>query len=158
MKRKNPPGKEFVITEEMMAKVPMPSAAEIVAARRRGEEADRVEPRVVSARFDARRNAIVMELRRGATVSIPVALVKELKGASRRQLAEVRAMRFGNAIEFEDLDMHISVKGLMRELVGLTGAAALLGSEGGKSRSAAKSSAARTNGKRGGRPRKQSAA
>ena len=155
MKAKAVHGKEVQNTRAMAAKDRIPSAEELAAARRRGAERDRVEPRAVSARFDARRNALVLALRRGATVAVPIGLLKELRGATRRQLAEARASRFGDAVEFEDLDMHISVKGLMRDLVGLTGAASLLGSEGGKSTSAAKASAARANGKRGGRPRKQ---
>jgi len=133
------------------------SDEEIEAARRRGEESMRTEPHAVWAKYDAPRKRLVMELRKGATVSIPVALLDELRGATPRQLAEAKASRFGDVIEFEDFDMHISVKGLMRDLVGLTGAAAMLGSAGGKATSPAKASAARTNGKRGGRPRKKAA-
>ena len=131
---------------------------EIEAARRHGEESMRTEPHAVWARYDARRKTLVMKLRKGATVSIPVALLNELQGATPRQLAEAKATEFGDTIEFEDFDMHISVKGLMRDLVGLTGAAAMLGSEGGKATSTAKAAAARANGKRGGRPRKKTAA
>jgi Protein of unknown function (DUF2442) len=134
------------------------SDEEIEAARRHAEEADRVEPRAIRAHYEARGKRLVIELRKGATVSIPVALLDELRGATPRQLAEARASRFGDVIEFEDFDMHISLKGLMRDLVGLTGAAAMLGSAGGKATSPAKASAARTNGKRGGRPRKKAAA
>ncbi|HEY0395748.1 MAG TPA: DUF2442 domain-containing protein [Candidatus Elarobacter sp.] len=142
----------------MKPKIIMPSAAEIAEARRLGEEADRVEPRAEHVSYDARKKRLVIDLRRGAVVAIPIERIKWLRGASGRQLSAMYADRFGDAIISDELDMHISVKGLMRELVGLTGAASLLGSAGGKSKSPAKASAARANGKRGGRPRKKAAA
>lgn len=142
----------------MKAKAIIPTAAELDAARRRGEEEDRIRPRAQHAHYDARNKRIVIELRKGAVVAIPLTHLPELDGATPRQLGEARASRFGDAIEFEDFDMHISVTGLLRDVVGLTGAASMIGSEGGKATSPAKASAARANGKRGGRPRKKSAA
>jgi Protein of unknown function (DUF2442) len=138
----------------MKAKIRPFTAEDLAEARRRGEEAARTEPRLERARYDARKKSLILSLRKGAVVFVPIHLLGELRGATPRQLAEAKASRFGDAIVFEDFDMHISVKGLMRDLVGLTGAAAVLGSAGGKAKSPAKASAARTNGKRGGRPRK----
>jgi hypothetical protein len=97
------------------------SDEEIEEARRQGEESLRNEPHAAWARYDPSANTLVMELRKGATVSIPVAMLNELRGATPRQLSEARASRFGDVIEFEGFDMHISVKGLMRDLVGFTG-------------------------------------
>jgi hypothetical protein len=94
---------------------------EIEAARRRGEEAMRTEPHAVTARYDESAETLILELRKGATVIIPIRLLNEVRGATARQLAEARPTRFGDAIEFEEIDMHISVKGLMRDFVGLTG-------------------------------------
>ncbi|MDB5073130.1 MAG: hypothetical protein JWM87_4241 [Candidatus Eremiobacteraeota bacterium] len=142
----------------MKAKVLMPTAVEIAEARRRGEEAARVEPRAEHVAYDSRKKRLVLHLRRGAIVAIPVERIKWLRDATARQLAAVYADQFGDAIISDELDMHISVKGLLRDLVGLTGAASMLGSEGGKAKSPAKTTAARANGKRGGRPRKKAAA
>ncbi len=131
------------------------SEAEIAAARRRGEEADRIEPRAERVDYDARKKRLVLHLRRGALVAIPVDRIKWFAGATSRQLRAVHPSRYGDAIVSDELDMHVSVKGLMRDLVGLTAAASFMGSEGGKAKTPAKVSAARQNGKRGGRPRKK---
>jgi hypothetical protein len=139
------------------AKVIVSTPAELEAAARLYEESERIEPRAESAHYDARNRRVVIRLRKGAAVTIPIEWIHEVAGATPRQLAEVRASRFGSAIEWESLDMHISVKGLMRDLVGITGAASVLGSEGGKAKTKVKAAAARTNGKRGGRPRKPAA-
>jgi hypothetical protein len=136
----------------------IPTAAELAEIRRRTKEQDAIEPRAERICYDARKKHVIVYLRRGAVVAIPLNRIRWLRGATTRQLRELYADRFGDAIISDELDMHISVKGLMRELVGLTGAASLLGSEGGKSKSPAKASAARANGKRGGRPRKKTAA
>jgi Protein of unknown function (DUF2442) len=142
----------------MKARFIIPTAAEIEAARRRGEEAARVEPRAERIRYDRRNKRLVIDLRRGAVVAIPIDFVKELQEATPKQLTAVRASRSGDAVVLDEIDMHISLKGLLRDLVGLTGAAAMMGSAGGKAKSPAKASAARANGKRGGRPRKKTAA
>jgi Protein of unknown function (DUF2442) len=142
----------------MKARAIIPTPAEFEAARRRSEEAGRVEPRADRVEYDRRKKHLVIHLRRGAIVAIPIQLLDEFRGATVRQLAEIQATRSGDGVESEELDMHVSLKGLLRDLVGLTGAAAMMGSQGGKSKSPAKASAARANGKRGGRPRKKSAA
>ena len=136
----------------------MPTAAEIAEVRRRTNAADAVEPRAERVRYDARKKQVVLHLRRGAVVAIPLERIHWLQGATARQLAGLYADRTGDAIISDELDMHISIQGLLADLVGLTGAAAVLGAEGGKAKSPAKTSAARTNGKRGGRPRKKTAA
>ena len=142
----------------MRARVIIPTAAEIEAARRRSEEAALVEPRAEHIRYDRRNKRLVIELRRGAMVTIPMRFIKEFQEATPQQLAEIRASRYGDAVVSDELDMHVSLKGLLRDLVGLTGAASMMGSEGGKAKSPAKATAARANGKRGGRPRKKTAA
>ena len=142
----------------MKAKIPIITDAEIAAARRRGEEADRLEPRAERIEYDRRKRRLIIHLRRGAVVALPIALLSALHDATPRQLTEVHASARGNAIVNDELDVHISLNGILTELVGLTGAAAHLGAEGGKKTSPAKTAAARANGKRGGRPRKKSAA
>lgn len=139
----------------MKARFIMPTAAELAEIRQRTKEADAVEPRAERVRYDARKKQVVLDLRRGAVVAIPLERIRWLRGATARQLAGLYADRTGDAIISDELDMHISIQGLLADLVGLTGAAAMLGSEGGKAKSPAKVAAARANGKRGGRPRKK---
>ncbi|MBV8579471.1 MAG: DUF2442 domain-containing protein [Candidatus Eremiobacteraeota bacterium] len=141
----------------MKAKIPIVTDAEIAAARRRGEEADRLEPRADRIEYDRRNKRLVIHLRRGAVVALPIALLTALHDATPQQLAEVQASERGDAIINDELDVQISLNGILTKLVGLTGAAVHLGMEGGKKKSPAKTAAARANGKRGGRPRKKSA-
>lgn len=142
----------------MKARFIMPTAAELAEIRRRTKEADAVEPRAERVHYDARKKQVILHLRRGAVVAIPLERIRWLRGATARQLAGLYADRTGDAIISDELDMHIGIQGLLADLVGLTGAAAMLGSEGGKVKSPAKVAAARANGKRGGRPRKKTAA
>jgi hypothetical protein len=139
----------------MKARAIIPTPAELEAARQLGEHEARVEPRAERIAYDVRNKRLVLHLRRGAIVAIPVERIRWLHGATSRQLSAVYADRVGDAIISDELDMHIGINGLLRELVGLTGAASMMGTQGGKATSPAKTSAARSNGKRGGRPRKK---
>jgi Protein of unknown function (DUF2442) len=142
----------------MKAKFIIPTAPQLAQIRRETAERDAVQPRAERVSYDARKKRIVVELRRGAVVSLPLERLPWLRGATAKQLAALHVSRYGDAIVSDELDVHIAVGGLMQDLVGLTSAASVLGSAGGKATSPAKASAARANGKRGGRPRKQPAA
>jgi hypothetical protein len=142
----------------MQAKLIIPSEAQLAEIRRRTKDLDRLEPRAERVVYDARKKQIVLSLRRGATVLLPVERIRWLNDATPRQLGTLRTDQFGTGIVFDALDVHISIQGLLRDLVGLTGSAALMGAKGGKVKSPAKAAAARSNGKRGGRPRKKTAA
>jgi Protein of unknown function (DUF2442) len=142
----------------MQARLIIPSAAQLAEIRRRTKELDRLEPRADRVVYDARKKQLVLALRRGATVSLPVERIRWLNGATPRQLRTIRTDQFGTGIVLDALDVHISIQGLLSDLVGFTGSPALMGAEGGKVKSPAKAAAARANGKRGGRPRKKAAA
>ncbi|HEX3465566.1 MAG TPA: DUF2442 domain-containing protein [Candidatus Elarobacter sp.] len=136
----------------------MPTRAELAEARRRGKEAARVEPRAERISYDTRKKAVVLHLRRGAIVSLPVDRIRWLEGASVRQLRALYADRAGDAIISDELDVHISINGLLSDLIGLTGPAAMMGTAGSDAASPAKAAAAGANGKRGGRLPKKTAA
>lgn len=142
----------------MRAKVIIPSRKERAETRRRTKELDAVEPRAERVAYDARKKQILLYLRRGATVALAVDRIPWLQAATPRQLRGLRATQFGHGIVLDELDIHISVQGILRDLIGLTGSAAVMGAEGGKAKSPAKATAARANGKRGGRPRKKAVA
>jgi hypothetical protein len=61
------------------------------------------------------------------------------------------------AIEWEDLDVQVTLAGLMAGVFGTKRYMAELARRAGQSRSPAKAAAARTNGAKGGRPRKTGA-
>jgi hypothetical protein len=131
-----------------------PTTAEMRSAEVRGEKRTRIEARAERVHFDEKKGLIVVDLRGGAIVAIPVDSIRELKGAKSPALANIRAGFDGESITLDELDIDISVPGLLRDLIGITSAATLLGKKGGVVKSAAKAAAVRENGKLGGRPRK----
>ena len=131
-----------------------PTLSEIRAAQERGEERARIEPRAERVSYDPKNRLIMLDLRGGAVLGLPVGAIRELAGAKPSQLKTIRAGFGGESITLEDLDVDISIPGLLRDLVGLTSAATLLGRKGGSAKSEAKAAAVRENGKQGGRPRK----
>ena len=160
---------------------PVPSDADIVAARRRGQEADVSEARAVAAHYDETSGNLIVTLRGGMTLLIPVHLLQGVAGADPDFIKEVSLRPRGAGLHWEKLDADFSLQGLvagsfgtaqwMEQLRGkglldqasearldavaqLSGFAAQMGRKGGSRRTPAKASAARENGRRGGRPRK----
>lgn len=132
--------------------------AEVEAALARGREADRLEPRAVSARFDAAAGRMVVELSNETSLTFPPALVRELRGAGPAGVAAVEVLAGGRALRWEALDLDLGVEPLLAGIFGTAGWMRQLRSEmgraGGSAKSAAKAGAARENGRKGGRPRK----
>ncbi len=128
--------------------------AQIRAAQAQADERARIEPRADRVRYDERKGLIVMDLRGGAILGLPVSAIDELRKIQPKDLRSVRAGFDGESISLDELDIDISIPHLLKDLVGMTSAAALLGRKGGAVKSNAKAAAVRENGKRGGRPRK----
>ena len=129
--------------------------AQLDEARVLTEYEDRVEPRAVNAWYDAERKLVMIELKNGCVFGFPQSLGWGLEGASPEQLAEVEPISGGEGLGWEELDAHISVPGLLYYLLNVKEwYAKWLGS----AKSEAKAAAARENGKKGGRPRKSTAA
>jgi hypothetical protein len=84
-------------------------------------------------------------------------MAEGLQAATPSELANIEISPSGLGIHFPRVDADLYVPGLLSGMFGSkTFMAAELGRAGGKTRSAAKSAAARANGRRGGRPRKVS--
>ncbi|HSU14799.1 DUF2442 domain-containing protein [Longimicrobium sp.] len=136
--------------------------AELRAALKRGREADRVEPRAVSARYDAESGRVVMELANGCAFAFPAELGQGLRGASPGQLAEVGVMAGGRALRWDALDVDLGVAPLVSGIFGTAAWMRELRREmaraGGRVSTDAKARAARENGRKGGRPRTRPAA
>ena len=131
------------------------SEQEFQSAVRRGEELRR-NGYAVSAEYDARQNRLVVGLRSGVTIMVPVHLVEDLAGADPVDLAEIEITPSGLGLHWPRLDADVYVPGFMKGIYGTRRwMAALLGAAGGKSSSPAKAADARTNGAKGARPRKQ---
>ena len=138
---------EIDLTEENLKE-------EIARAKVAGEKADATEPRAESVHYDKSEDLIVIRLRNGAIFSFPPRLAQGLKGASPEQLADMWIPPSGSSVHWESLDVDLSIPELVAGIFGTKSWMAELGRKGGQATSSAKATAARKNGKKGGRPRK----
>lgn len=113
------------------------------------------QPRAVGVRYDPRTRRITVELINGLAISVPASLLQGLATATTAQLRTGRVRGRGTALRWDTLDADIYVPALFRGVVGTRHWMAELGRAGGRTTSARKARAARANGKKGGRPRKQ---
>jgi hypothetical protein len=127
---------------------------QIEAAREAERTAELTEPRAREAYYDAATGRIVVELKLGGAFAFPPDMFSELVGRPAEQLAAVRPCFGGEALEWEDLDVHIGVAGVLVRMLGPALPRAFA-QKGGSSTSERKAAAARANGARGGRPRKR---
>jgi len=119
-------------------------------ALREGREADRIEPRASTAAYDPRKGLVLVELRSGFAFGFPPERVPGLESASARELSAVRISASGDGLLWDDLDVHVSLTGLMATALNLREWAPRFM---GQIRTKAKAKAARANGLKGGRPR-----
>lgn len=127
--------------------------AQIRQARERVRRLRPTEARAKSARYDRRARLLAIELTNGSSFRIPTLLIPWLRKLPANQLAEVEVSPSGEGLHWESPDVDLSVSGLLQEIFGTASWMRQLASHGGRSRSPAKVSAARSNGAKGGRPR-----
>jgi hypothetical protein len=127
------------------------------AAVKRGKEKLGRNPRAASVHYDAESGRVVIDLTNGCTFIVPTALLQDLAEAKASDLADVRILGPGTALDWPRLDAQFSVTGLVAGVFGTKAWMSELGRAGGSKTSAAKRTAARRNGRLGGRPRKQAA-
>lgn len=125
--------------------------AALDAALERGRAARASEPRAATARYDRPSGRVIVDLENGCTFAFPPRLAQGLEGASDDQLAAVEILGRGYGLHWEELDVDLSLPGLM---AGIFGTKAWMARRAGQATSAAKAAAARANGTKGGRPRK----
>lgn len=128
--------------------------ADIERARVRRDEQLATEPLATSVRYDRVGDTIVVEINNGAALTIPRRLLQGLADATEEQLQHGETRGHGTWIEFAGLDVQFSVMSLLMGIYGGKQWMAEHGRRGGMARSQAKVSAARENGRKGGRPRK----
>jgi len=122
-------------------------------ASRAGRRAAKTEPRAARVVYRAQKHALEIELTNGATITLPVKLLPSLKEARSKDIRAVEVLGRGGGLHWESLDVDLSVPGLISSIFPGTAWLAELGRAGGRQTSAAKTAAARRNGRRGGRPR-----
>ena len=124
-------------------------------ASQRGRDLQATVPRAISARYDRKSGRIVIDLSSKVTLTFSPRDAEGLEHARPAQLEEIEVSPSGFGIHFPKLDADIYVPGLLEGLLGSKKwMASRLGQIGGRSRSRAKKTAARANGKLGGRPQK----
>jgi len=136
----------------------MAKSDEFTVATRRGARRRAAGPIAVSARYDRRRDRVVVSLSTGLELAFPPRIAQGLEHAAPADLADIELSPSGFGIHFPKLDAHLYLPALLQGGFGSkAGMAAQLGAAGGRARSAGKAAAARANGRRGGRPRKVAA-
>jgi hypothetical protein len=126
-----------------------------MAGRSKLREFQLSQPRALSARYDRRRRRIIIRLSSGLEVAFSPRDAQGLEDATPAQLARIAISPSGFGIHFPGIDADLYLPGLLMGFLGSRNwMAGRLGALGGKSRSAAKVAAAKRNGRRGGRPRK----
>ena len=126
--------------------------ADIDAALTGGSLAVGEIPYAIQVRYATAKDAIVVELANGVSVSFPRRLLQGLENASKEQLADIEVLGPGTGLHWPQLDVDHYLPGLFRGLFGTRQWMAELGRQGGRQTTPAKATAARANGRRGGRP------
>ncbi len=114
-----------------------------------------------SVEYDKTRKRIILVFPRAVGFAIPVALVDELANAKDKDLEKIHLTPSGETLVVEGVDAYISTKGLIEDILGSIPKeiiAARFGSIGGSRTSTVKKSSSAENGRKGGRPKKQSPA
>lgn len=91
-------------------------ARQFRAAKRRGEENSKLEPRAVSVKHENGRTFV--ELATGWNFSFDPREFSELKDASEKDLAQVKIWGQGYTLEWSGLDTHIGIGAIMLKLIG----------------------------------------
>ena len=116
-------------------------------------------PRVVAARYDRRVARVMVTLSNGLELAFPPHLAEGLADAKPAELAVIEITPAGLGLHWPKLDADLYLPALLEGVFGSPSwMAGLLGRSGGQARTEAKATAARANGRKGGRPKKVVAA
>lgn len=125
-------------------------------AEARMQERNRAGPRAIAARYDRPAERVIVTLSGGLELRFPPELAQGLAGARASDLQVIEISPTGMGLHWPKLDADLYVPALLGGVLGnRRWMAHLLGQAGGRATSAAKQAAARANGRRGGRPRKE---
>lgn len=133
----------------------MVSREKFELANRRTRNLQTSLPRALSARYDRKTGHIVIHLSSKLILSFSPRDVEGLENARPSELDQIEISPSGFGVHFPKLDADLYIPGLLDGALGSKSwMASRLGQIGGRSRSRAKKTAARANGRLGGRPRR----
>jgi hypothetical protein len=135
-------------------KLPPTTTEELARAVAAGRRRRSTERRAASVRYNSKRDAIEIELSDGSGIRLPRAMVEEFRGVPSADMAALRVSPGGYGISLDKHDIDISVHGLVSSLATPKDMATALGRLGGTARTEVKRVSARSNGAKGGRPKK----
>jgi hypothetical protein len=125
------------------------------AANRRAADRLQNTPIATGARYDRSANRVVIALSSGIEVAFAPRHAQGIERAKPHQLDKIEITPSGLGIHFPKLDADLYLPALLEGFLGSRRwIAAQMGRIGGKASTKAKSTAARRNGRLGGRPRK----
>lgn len=131
----------------------------IQQAEQRMRERLEATPHATAARYDRRVSRIIISLSNGLELAFPPHLAEGLVDAKPADLAAIEITPTGLGLHWPRLDADLYLPALLQGVFGSPRwMAGLMGRSGGLARTAAKAAAARENGRKGGRPRKQATA
>lgn len=111
---------------------------------------------VTRAFYDPEADRVVVALSTGVELAFPPRLAEGLAGAAAQDLGLIEISASGLGLHWPRLDADLYVPALLQGVLGSPQwMAAQFGAAGGRATSPAKAAAARTNGRKGGRPRRQ---
>lgn len=123
-------------------------------AVRLGEERSRSEAHAIAARYDRKKDMVVIELDSGVISMFPRLLLQGLGEAQPDQLAAVELANGGSALHWQELDVDFSVAGLLAGAFGSKQWMTELERRGEPRRLSNKAAASRSSGKKAVRSRK----
>ncbi len=137
----------------------MVTREEFEKANEKAKELGSRVPKAVSAKYDRNIRRIVIQLSSNLGIFFSPRDAEGLEHATTAQLDEIEISPSGYGIHFPKLDADLYLPALLEGVFGSERwVASRMGMRGGSSRSAAKTMAARTNGRKGGRPKRQESA
>lgn len=129
--------------------------AQLKTAEARGRRMLETEPRAASAHYERATGRVMVDLVNGCAYAFPAQLVQDLHGASDDDLAGVEVDGAGFNLHWPALDIDLYVPALISGVFGTRDwTVRELARKAGQATSSAKAAAARSNGAKGGRPRK----
>lgn len=136
----------------------MVSDEELAAAEALGRKLIKSEPRAMQALYDSATGRVTLELTNGCSYVFPTHLVQDLQDASSADLALIEVDGLGFNLHWPALDVDLYVPAIVAGVFGTQGwMTRELARVAGQKTSPAKAAAARSNGSKGGRPRKAAA-